>query len=262
MTTRSSPHVTPSVRPITLGLVAGALLLGVADYVLNTVPGVGSDGVLRETFYVLRLDAEHTIPAWYSSSLLLFAAVACGAVWWRARGDRPRPHVFWLVLCVTCAFLSLDVSATIHERLGNRIGELFTVVSWRYGRWTLAYGPAVILFAAAAIPFLRSLVPWLRFRMLGCGALYVAAALGLEVVEAGLHTAGRGQGLGFLTVIAVEETLEMIAIALFVGTLLDLHCRGVRSATARPPEPLPAPVRLPRERRDPSVSSPAARSRR
>lgn len=63
--------------------------------------------------------SEQNIPTWFSSGLLLVAAVAATGVAALVPRDRRQLRLSWCVLAVVLAALSIDDAAALHERLGG-----------------------------------------------------------------------------------------------------------------------------------------------
>ncbi len=105
----------------------------------------------------------------------------------------------------------------------------------------------VVLVPLVLMRFLADLDARTRWRFVGSGAVFVAGALGLKLVE-GILIEGPGLGsLGFTAALAVEEGLEMLGVALFLYASLDyLALRGSGAALSiRMHEPPKAPRPIP-----------------
>ena len=66
----------------------------------------------------LDLDQERNFPTWYSSAKLLGASMAALWCWWLEPAERQRgtSGFFWPIAALIFAVLSMDETATAHER--------------------------------------------------------------------------------------------------------------------------------------------------
>lgn len=208
--------------------LAGALLIGVAaanagNLFYATVHGLGRGGRLYAWF---ALGAEGGLPTWFSTVLLLLAAVMCGLVALEAHFAGRAFLWHWAGLAAVFAFLSADEAAQIHEGLGSVVAEHVDVP-----RALTAAGviPGLVLAGLVAFVYARFLAAQRREVQLGlvlAGAAYVAGAAGVEAfaqaVNAGHHL-GR---LSFFLLDTLEENLEMLGIVAFV-VLVARHLEGL-----------------------------------
>ena len=215
--------------------VVEALALGVGLVVLGGV--VGQLGYLMwpgfnsPTFSAAtNLVGEFNIPATYNALLLLGVSVL---LWWIGRLSvqlADRSHRIWTGLAGVAFYLTLDEYFAIHERLIGPVRNLLHLNGYLYYAWVIPYGLLAIVLAVALGRFLLRLPPQTRNGMLLSGFLYVAGALGMELLEAqitslgttSIQLAGQAQSsqLAMTVLIAVEELLEMAALVLLIATLL------------------------------------------
>jgi hypothetical protein len=81
-------------------------------------------------------------------------------------------------------------------------------------------GIFVLIFVAAYLRFLRNLPARMRTLLLLAGGLYVGGALGFEILS-GMHAVKHGQeNAVFAILVTIEETLEMLGVAVFIYALL------------------------------------------
>ncbi len=180
--------------------------------------------VLRRNF---NPSAEQTVGAWFSAAMLLVAGLLLGviAAAGRATGDRFATH--WRTLAAVALFLSYDEAAAFHEQLGDWFARVLPTGGIFLWAWVVPYSIFAGAVLLASIPWLRALPPDTRRGVLLAGGLYVGGSLVLEMIQAGL-TDARGRGGGSITVLAViEETAEMLGVAVFLHTLLRHLARHV-----------------------------------
>lgn len=214
-----------SPRGVLTGLlgITGLLLLGHAIVTIAEF-GFGHDHVLGLR-RLLDFDGEGTAPAWFSSLLFLASAAILGVIWHarRAGGDRFRGH--WAVLAAVFLFLALDEAAAVHEQLIDPVRRALDTGGALLHAWIIPYGIALTVMLALYIPFLRGLPARTLRLMLAAGALYVAGAIGMEIVGGYVWDRDPVRGIAIVAIMAVEETLEMVGLALFVYALLDYLAR-------------------------------------
>lgn len=174
---------------------------------------------------LLDLDADRTIPEWWSAMLLAGAAAAAGGIWMWSE----RRHRGWLAVCAGFAFLSLDEVAGIHEAVGETLGDDLLGVSGR-AIWPVVYLPLITVVAIITLRLTRRergarlLVPM----GLACLALAVLAEGLSGVVEQNETSSGALRGsIGTVTPIevAIEESLETIGFGLILAALLVVVLR-------------------------------------
>src|SRR5688572_12086924 len=106
----SQPGVEPAVPPrLLLTLVGVDLLLVILHLATNATP-------------VLDLDAEGNVPTWVSSGKLLAIAVLA-VIAWRQEQREPglRHRWLWLLVAALFAGMSLDETASLHERAARAL---------------------------------------------------------------------------------------------------------------------------------------------
>jgi hypothetical protein len=170
---------------------------------------------------LINFDSEKSIPTWWSF-LLLIAVALIVLLNGRAEPNRKwKPH--WFLLGAIFVFLSIDEFSGIHERLVGVLAPYhFTGVL--YYSWVIPYGVLCLLGAAFYWRFVLSLPADIRWRAAFAGGLYVAAAVGMEMV--GGYCVSIGNRDCFRMEVIAEETGEIVgATLLFLVMLLLLQMR-------------------------------------
>ena len=192
---------------------------------------VGKEASVTTAFATLNL---------FVSSILLYAIYCLS----KFRCDKVA--VYWLILCVIFVMLSVDETASIHERMGplNRfIGLEFSQLT--YNKWVVSgaiFTGVVFLFF---IPFLLSLPRKTALLILLSGGIFVSGALGLEFLGALMLNSGFVAGRHeFIYEVRrlFEEGFELYGIALFNCTLfayLTPSTIGINFAGHADQPPLP-----------------------
>jgi hypothetical protein len=192
-----------------------ALQLAAAILVLGLLGGLQYVGAPLGAF---NLDAEFTVPAFFSTLLLLAAAaLALGLASATYEGGR-MVAALW-VLAGTFAFMSADEVAVMHENWDDWFG---------LDNWIVGYFPIAAVAVVAWLVLLRRIRAEVarRLWLAGAGA-WIAAA----ILELPTQAGGQIRLYGLLMV--SEELLEMAGSACFGLTLLILLQRWRSGASPR-----------------------------
>lgn len=166
------------------------------------------------------LQSENNVPAIFSALLLLLCSGLLLFIYQTGRGAG-QPH-HWRLLSVILFFLALDEAFTIHESINGSAAVLIPENSggWFGWAWVIPYAIVSLIAGIYFIPFIFQLPRRTGRLFFASGLLYVASALGLEMVESFL-VSNWGWSILFKVVGDAEEILEMWGIILFIYALLD-----------------------------------------
>ena len=173
--------------------------------------GVSVDPTLRRLF---DLDAEATVPVYYSGAQLLVTAIAFATVGTQWTGARRRD---FNIAALALVLASLDEIVSLHEEITTPLSRAFD-----FGRpfghsWWIIPG----FFVAAALAWvLRNLLRSLgqksaRLVVVGT-AVFFFGALGLESISSWFDA----HSLRLMTEIAGEESAEMIGVTIVLYAVL------------------------------------------
>lgn len=196
---------------VALGLI---IFAGVLVEVLGATYGWSTQSGLLPLF---SLSYEGNVPTFYSAvilsiagCLLMFSAMAA-----RKQNAGFVPH--WWILALGFFYIAIDEVFSIHELAGgfmNLSGVL-------YFSWVVPAFFVVLVIGLSYLRFLRHLPRQTALRFLIAGTLYVGGAVGMEL-PLGYWTEKHGShNLGYALIDAVEESMEMLAVNLFIVWLLD-----------------------------------------
>ena len=201
-----------------------ALFLVVASFIANFI----EYGLTEEDFpgdklfvYLLSAQTEGNIPTWYSSSTLLLCSIilATIAAGKKLAGERFVPH--WVGLSLIFLYISVDEASRIHELAVAPIRAAFDPRGFLYFAWVIPAMILVAVFVLAYLKFLAALPKETRRRFLIAGAIFVAGALGMELIGgAYLDQQGRPD-LAYAMIASTEEFLEMLGVVVFIYALLS-----------------------------------------
>lgn len=215
------------VAAVLLAVVTVLTLLSVASVYARF--GLGHETLAGlDHVGIFHLDADVSVPGWYSASALLLAAAIVAAVAAVTFVQRRGHGWYWAVLALALCYLSVDETARLHERSAGVLVALFERDSFLTRSWTVPAAIASLLFAAAFVRFLARLEVRQRARFVAAGCLYAGSAVGLEVVghyivRRRLPTDEHGV-VPYQAIVHAEEMGEMAAIVLLIyASLLQLE---------------------------------------
>ncbi|MFC5752302.1 hypothetical protein [Actinomadura rugatobispora] len=214
----------PIAAGITAALVAADLAIRGFHHYVEPVPA------LRWAFNV---GAEANLATWWNSTLLLsVAGTALVAAVLSGRDARPGRRS-WPALEAAAAWLSIDETVQVHERLagpGRAWARELGLALPTYA-WVLPGAALALTGTLCAVLWARRLPPDLRRGLLGALAAYLTGAL---VVES-FNGWARRQGADVVYAVgtSVEEALEMGACLLALAVLARFVLLGRDAHTGR-----------------------------
>lgn len=166
------------------------------------------------------MSEEKNLPSWYATVQLALAALLLTAIAVRKRAAGDKQWVMWAILALGFWFMSLDETATLHEYWAPNTAPFdLSRGIWTY-RWVMVAIPLVAFVGLLFSRFVFSLPKRTRNAIIGSGVLYVGSAVGVEMIQALYHSTYRVKDLGYYVINAVEESGEMVAIAIFIYAML------------------------------------------
>lgn len=207
------------LRPGLFVVMALVIMAGLAAEILGSIWNLPTD---RGVVPLLSLSYEWNVPTVYTAALvgLCVLSLCLLAIHARRQGQRHARH--WWALAVGFGWIGLDELVGIHEQAG-RLVDLDHLIHFD---WVVPAAVLLVVLLAAFVPFLRHLPPRPRWRFVLAGALYVGGAVGMEL-PLGWWTARHGShNLGYGLIDAIEESLEMLGLNLFLLALLDQLADG------------------------------------
>ncbi len=170
---------------------------------------------------LLDLDKEQNIPTLYASMTLLFCSILLWIITFAKKQENSSDFLYWLGLAVVFLFLFIDETVSLHERISEPSRELFNVTSsfLRFA-WVIPYGIFTIFLFLIYLKFIISLPKKTRYLFVIAGSIYVAGAISLELLEGSQRVYGKDQII-YVTLVTIEEFLEMTGIVIFIYALLS-----------------------------------------
>lgn len=167
---------------------------------------------------LFRMAFEANVPTLFSTMAL---AAAAGAAWLLSRVSQDRRDTRgWAVFALTLAVMAIDESAQLHEKL-NRFGDRGPDSGMFSSIGVLPYAAVAVLLGLYLFRlWLRQGWP-VRLGLAGGGALYVASAVGMELIQNAERALNVSQSsLHMILLVSAEEVGEMLAVAIILRTLL------------------------------------------
>lgn len=185
------------------------------QYVLN---GERASDIIQ----LFTLNAEANIPSIYSSYALLLCSFLLAIIAKSKHQAKNRYRTHWKFLALLFLYLAIDEGASIHEVSIGKTRTILNTDGFFYYAWVI---PAIILFSLFALVYLKfvlSLPKKTRSLCVLCAAMFISGAIGVEMICGQIVTLqGSDDNLTYALMATAEETLEMVAIAIFVYALLN-----------------------------------------
>lgn len=199
---------------VTAGIVAVHITTLVCMY------GFHHDNVYGLT-KLFDVDGEDNIPAFFSFAIMMYAVALLGYIAMHRRSvDRPRT-AYWAGLAAVFTYLAIDEGFEIHERISKMSASWIGAHELTLYAWLVPYALMGIAFLAVYARFLLQLPRLDALRILRAGIVYVAGAGVAEAIGAVyVHIYHTEHALGYDVETAIEESLEMAGVILFIYALL------------------------------------------
>lgn len=204
-----------TVRKVLLLVTSALVLLG---FLYECVDYGQRETALADVLKLFDLNEENNVPALYSAALLLVASVLLGRIAVLQRSNRERLQ--WVGLAAIFVYLSIDEALEIHEHLKHSRAFLSPEHFLYQDAWVFFGFAGVAAVGLTYAKFVLKLPQRLRDLFLISAGLYVAGALGMEIVG-GYWQFVQGKDFVHALLATVEEMLEMLGIVLFISALLQ-----------------------------------------
>ena len=213
-------------------LVAASTAAGAAWYFLDL------DEAGFRLVQLFWIDSEGNIPTLFAFATLLSAALLLAFIARLRRQAQDRYSRHWAVMAWVFVYLALDEGAAIHERTVEPVRWLLNQTSlpsiefFEIGpAWIILGAVFVLVFAFSYLRFLLHLPARTRYLMILSGVIFVTGALGFEILSHSYAVTHGQENAVYALLATVEESLEMLGIALFLYTLL-LHIGSIAPSFA------------------------------
>jgi hypothetical protein len=171
------------------------------------------------------LDAEQNIPTFFSSCLLLFAAVLLLIITVLERKILSPHIVYWKTLSLGFLLMATDESVSLHEKLiilmvpiRNLLGnENLGII---YFSWIIPAIPIIVVLMLLLWKFLFQLPGKTRRTFLMAGIIYLSGCVGFEIIGMYYIDLYGSQDFKYCAISTIEESLEMTGIIVLISGLL------------------------------------------
>jgi hypothetical protein len=228
--------------PVTVTLVLAALALfltlmsvlgHISEYLVGEyLPGSVLERLVKEVLSgAFDLDHERSFPTLYSATMLLLCSVLLAGITLSRRAVHERYVWHWAFLSVIFVYLFADEILQIHEETITPLRSALGTGGFFYFAWVILALILLLILGLLYAEFVIDLPAAIQFLILTAAFLYVAGAVGLEMVGGsiassyGLENSAGDPGYlsdaRYIVITTTEEFLEMLGITVFIGTLLE-----------------------------------------
>lgn len=210
----------------TLKALLGIILFLVIASSLGVAWFIAYPPVERVPLWVnlFNLNLEANIPTLFSSLQLLAASCLLFGIAHCHRAKQ-QASFSWYLLGVIFIGLAIDETAALHENLTVYLRSTLGTSGYFYYAWVIPYGLAALLLAVLFANFLLRLPRATGVGFVVAGGLYLTGSLGLEMLAGKYISSPGAQEITYSLLYTVEETFEMLGIALFIYALLKYITR-------------------------------------
>lgn len=207
-----------------MAAIAVVVALSVAGMVLRF--GMGFSKGLG-AIALIDLNSETNFPTYLSVALLACCSLLLALIGIAHRQLRMGWHRHWIFLALVFLAMSMDEFIQLHEKtmefisghLGIEPGSILT------NSWVILAFVFLPLLGLAYLRFLFAMKRRSAALMVAAGIVYVGGAVGVEMVS-GMMKGTYGFGsLPFMISTTIEETLELVGLAIFIYALTDYAAR-------------------------------------
>jgi hypothetical protein len=181
---------------------------------------------------------EASVPTYFSAAALLATAAIAAMVANSDAGaaDRRLQRGWWTAAALLL-FMAFDEGWGLHDRLSFFVRQVIATRGIFFIGWVVPYMLLVVFAVGLLLPLAKALPAITRTRLVWAALIYVSCALGIEFPQGVLLDRASVDGVLnwqetrtvvreplMVALIAIEETGEMLAVALALRALL-LHLR-------------------------------------
>ena len=161
------------------------------------------------------LDAEKTVPAWFSSCMLWTSGI--GVLVISALEQDKFFKKYWFIIGLSLLYVSLDEMISLHEH-GSKIVDSFIfrniqLPDFLYFSWVIPAMVLILIFFVYLIPFFANLERQIRLLLYVSASIYLFGAVCCEMF--GGYFAVNSMETFYRFACTLEETLEMIGVVVF-----------------------------------------------
>jgi hypothetical protein len=227
-TTPVNMTVTASPSRVTRALLLVIALLVLSHLASEAVATVWSEPVRLRHFF--SLNSEAAPGAWFSSLQILLCALLLGVI--ARQGFMTIAPIYWWGLAIGFGLLALDEGAQVHELFTPMMQALIGNSGISRQGWILVAVPIVAVAGLLYLRFLFSLPRSIAAQFIFGAVVFIAGAVVIELLTSFYKEAEAARsascqlngpcGYLYSVMVAAEEALEMLGIAIFANALLKI----------------------------------------
>lgn len=173
------------------------------------------------------MNNEANIPTYFSSFLMASCAVFMALLCSAHKSLATPWHRHWAFLGLVFILMSIDEISQIHERSIEPLKHILGIQPGDYltNAWVIL---AFIFLPIMALLYFRFLMAMERrsaILFIASGAVYISGVVGVEMVSGVMKGLYSMDSLAFAISTTIEETLELLGLALFAFALTDYAAR-------------------------------------
>lgn len=206
-----------------LGLIFALVALSAATQAYILSANVAFDSTLWQVLQRFNIDAEVSLPTWYSQTALVVCAALLFFIAYAIKKKRKMGYKQWFLLSALFLYMSIDEGASLHELFVSPMRSIFDIKGGYFlSAWVI---PFIVLVAVCVIIYARfwwRLPKRTRALMFAAAVVFVGGAIGMEMIGAHIYTENHGR-FGYIAIAqaSIEEIMEMVGVALFTFAFLD-----------------------------------------
>ncbi len=206
------------VTKLLLSIIALLIVFNLIERVIVYSLNIDSDIQIISQYF--NFDRESNIPSLYSALTLGFCSYLLAIISIFKKSKHARFAKHWKSLSYIFAFLAIDEACSIHESLIPIMRGIVNAEGFLYFPWVIPAFFMLIVFLLVFRKFIRALPTKTKTLFILSGFVYVAGALGMELIGGYLaDVSGYNTAYGIAS--TIEELLEMLGIVLFINSLLS-----------------------------------------
>ena len=163
---------------------------------------------------------ESNFPSIYSALALGFCGYLLAIIATIKKTAKARFAKHWKALSLIFFYLAIDEACSIHELLIPVVRNALNTSGFLYYAWVIPAFFLLIIFLIVFRKFILNLPPKTRTLFVTAGIVYVAGAMGMELIG-GYIADNFGYNTVFGLASSIEEILEMLGVVIFVNALLS-----------------------------------------
>jgi hypothetical protein len=137
---------------------------------------------------------------------------------------------YWKCLGILFLFLSFDEFVSLHERMIDPTKALLNTSGLFYFAWVIPGSIGVLICFLIFLNFLLNLPRKTRNHFLLAGFTYISGCIGCELIGGYIVDKQLSNSL-YLIIMTIEETLEMLGVAIFIYGLISHISDYTKGAT-------------------------------